>query len=233
MDVVPSSLADRLERVKSLIAAAASTSSRPISPTLIAVSKTKPVELFLEAYSAGQRLFGESYVQEVTQKAPFLPADAQIHFIGHLQSNKAKALLTVPQVVCVQTVDSSKLASALEKACCALGRSVDVMIQVNACSQDSKSGVPPTTVAVAQLRDELSTCPHLHLTGLMTIGSPEDSALAVPTAFETLRELRDAVLPAGKLSMGMTADMEAAVRAGSDFVRIGTAIFGERDYSTC
>ena len=150
----------------------------------MAVSKTKPVELLTECYNEGQRHFGENYVQEIVQKAPLLPADIQWHFIGHLQSKKCKPLLTaVPNLFVVEGVDSENLATKLDNACKALGREpLRIFIQVNTSGEDSKSGVSPDG-CVALARFVSSSCPHLHLSGLMTIGKFGDKS---PKYFEVV-----------------------------------------------
>ena len=146
----------------------------PVPVRLVAVSKTKPAEMLMEAYERGQRSFGENYVQELVEKCQLLPADVQWHFIGHLQSNKCGLVAQVPNLFMVETLDSQKLAEKLDKA---WGSQPDreplkVMIQVNTSSEDSKAGVAPSeTVSLAEFI--ASSCPSLRLTGLMTIGRGE------------------------------------------------------------
>jgi pyridoxal phosphate enzyme (YggS family) len=206
-------------------------------PCLVAVSKTKPVEMLQEAYAAGQRRFGENYVQELVAKASQMPRDVVWHFIGTLQSNKAKELLRgVPLLSCVETVDSAKLADRLQTAVAGLTppRTVplDIMLQVNTSPwEGSKGGVLAEDVG-ALAAHVAAACPLLRLVGLMTIGAPGDS-----TCFKALRECRDALASvlgqppeALSLSMGMSGDFEAAISAGSDSVRVGSSIFGARAY---
>jgi hypothetical protein len=206
-------------------------------PRLVAVSKTKPNELLQEAYEAGVRDFGENYVQELVGKAPALPPDIRWRFIGKLQSNKAKALVAIPNLVAVETVDSLKLALKIEAAVASAdpprAAPLDVLLQVDSSPwEGTKNGMPAAEVpdVAAAVRAD---CPHLRLAGLMTIGAPGDAS-----CFQALVDCREAVAarlglePATlELSMGMSGDFEAAVKAGSTSVRVGSSIFGERDYS--
>eukprot|EP00871_Galdieria_phlegrea_P004685 jgi/Galph1/5217/GphlegSOOS_G3820.1 len=200
-------------------------------PRIVAVSKTKPVSLILEAYQAGQRHFGENYVQELVDKAKQLPQDIQWHFIGHLQTNKVKRLLTVENLWAVETVDRVPIATALELQCSKLGRSyLNVFLQVNTSNEDTKSGCRPDEVTEVA-KYILEKCPHLSLKGLMTIGRPVVSE--VSQDFVTLKACRDKVLMECQLehlelSMGMSNDWKAAMRLGSDNLRIGSYLFGER-----
>jgi len=231
--MVAKSLAEVLGRV----AAASSRAGRP-APRLVAVSKTKPVEAVRAAFDAGQRDFGENYVQELLEKAPALPSDIRWRFIGHLQSNKAKALCAgVPNLAAVETVDSAKLATLLDAAWAPLcaaqgGRRLDVYVQVNTSGEETKHGVEPGE-AVPLARHVAATCRHLRLAGLMTIGQPDYSSR--PENFTALAACRAAVAadlgvpPADlELSMGMSGDFEQAVEMGSSNVRVGSALFGAR-----
>lgn len=204
---------------------------------LVAVSKTKPASDVREAYEAGQRDFGENYVQEVLEKAPVLPQDIRWHFIGHLQSNKVKALIEgVPSLFMVQTVDSEKLANKLDSAVGAAqrGTPLSVLVQVNTSGEESKYGVvPEECVALAQ--HIARNCSNLHLAGLMTIGMPDYSSR--PENFACLADCRKQVADSLglkesdlELSMGMSGDFEAAIEMGSTNVRVGSTIFGARVY---
>jgi PLP dependent protein len=233
----PSSVAASLSQISERVSAASAKSGRLRMPRLVAVSKTKPADAVREAYAAGHRHFGENYVQELVTKAGELPADIQWHFIGTLQSNKAKALLSVPNIFCVETVDREKAATALDAAAKSIGREskLRVLVQVNTSGEESKSGCAAEE-AVALAKHVVDHCPRLELGGLMTIGAPDESE--EPIAFRTLFETRDKVaehlrVPAAnlELSMGMSGDFEAAIRMGSDSVRVGSLIFGARDYS--
>ncbi|KAF7771782.1 hypothetical protein Agabi119p4_6093 [Agaricus bisporus var. burnettii] len=228
------------------------------TPTLIAVSKYKPASDIMACYEQRHYDFGENYSQELVDKAAILPRDIRWHFIGALQSNKAKILASIPNLYCVQTLTSAKTASALNKAI-PEDRTLRVLVQVNTSGEESKSGLPPLgpdthvgTSELAQLVVHVVTkCPRLRFEGLMTIGALEQSLNASETEknadFETLKETRDRLKEflidnaeqtghswghevSGKLmlSMGMSGDFEAAIKAGSDIVRVGTGIFGQR-----
>ena len=233
------STAKALSDVAARVAAAAQRAGRtPSTVRLVAVSKTKQVELLRECYDAGHRTFGENYVQEIVDKAPSMPADTQWHFIGHLQSNKAKTLLeAVPNLAMIETIDSKKLASKLNSALEAreAREALRVLVQVNTSGEESKHGVEPSEcVELAKhIKDE---CPRLMFRGLMTIGMPDYTSK--PENFITLKKCRDDVcaalgldLDACELSMGMSGDFEAAIEMGSTNVRVGSTIFGARDYS--
>jgi len=212
---------------------------------LVAVSKTKPVELLMEAYEAGQRAFGENYAQELLSKAATLPSDIRWHFIGPLQSNKAAALVKgvgLEKLACIETVSTIKLANKLNRAVATLHEDMDdeeekkrlgIYLQVNTSGEESKSGVSPDEVS--NLAVEISTnCPQLQILGLMTIGAPGDF-----TCFDSLVSCRTDVANALglesekslELSMGMSGDFEEAIARGSTSVRVGSTIFGTRDYS--
>merc|ERR1719343_1382387 len=159
---------------------------------LVAVSKTKPVELLQEAYDAGQRCFGENYVQELVDKAPALPEDVQWHFIGHLQSNKVGMLLKgCPSLTCLETIDSEKLARTVDKAWLAnvSGRKLRVMVQINSSGEETKNGVDAKD-AVELCRVIATECSGLELAGLMTIGAPDYSGCRTED-FETLHKCRE------------------------------------------
>ncbi|PRW55987.1 proline synthase co-transcribed bacterial-like protein -like [Chlorella sorokiniana] len=173
----------------------------------------------------------------MVEKAPQLPADISWHFIGHLQSNKVKALLeAVPNLSLLETVDSEKLANKLDSTVAALGRPpLAVFVQVNTSGEESKYGVEPQD-CVALARHIHTSCSNLRLAGLMTIGMPDYSSR--PENFQCLAECRSAVcealgLPEAEveLSMGMSGDFEQAIEMGSTNVRVGSTIFGARQYN--
>ncbi|KXZ46351.1 hypothetical protein GPECTOR_44g3 [Gonium pectorale] len=230
---VETALKDVMSRMKQASERAGRT--QPIR--LVAVSKTKPVEALQEAYDAGQRVFGENYVQEMLDKVPALPADIQWHFIGHLQSNKVKAVVEgVPNLSMVETVDSTKLADRLNRAVEQAGRPepLAVMVQVNTSGEESKYGVEPDG-CVDVARHIAKNCPRLRLAGLMTIGQPDYSSR--PENFSCLADCRRRVaaelgLPdeSLELSMGMSGDFEQAIEMGSTNIRVGSTIFGAREY---
>ncbi|WMV48763.1 hypothetical protein MTR67_042148 [Solanum verrucosum] len=203
---------------------------------VVAVSKTKPISLITQVYEAGHRCFGENYVQEIIQKAPELPEDIEWHYIGHLQSNKAKQLLTaVPNLAMVHGVDNQKLANYLDRAVSSIGRQpLKVLVQVNTSGEESKSGVDPSNCIELAKHVKLD-CPNLEFSGLMTIGQPDYTS--TPENFKTLLNCRTEVCKAlgmaesrCELSMGMSSDFELAIEMGSTNVRIGSTIFGPREY---
>jgi pyridoxal phosphate enzyme (YggS family) len=217
-------IASNLQSVQDRISSACDSCQRDVSSVrLVAVSKTKPLVLLQEAYDAGQRVFGENYVQELLEKAPQLPDDVSWHFIGALQSNKVNKLVEIPNLV-VETVSSEKLAAKLNKA-----GTFCVFCQVNTSREDSKSGVEPSE-AMSLCRYIIEQCPNLTLQGLMTIGAPGDES-----CFDTLVACRDEISAALgmelELSMGMSDDFEVAIAKGATNIRVGSTIFGARDYS--
>ena len=222
-------IAQNLEEVRGRMAAAARRAGRdPAGVRLVAVSKTVPVELIRQAVAAGQRLFGENYLQEARGKIEALGEAASWHFIGHLQSNKAKA--AVDRFELIHGVDRLKLARALEAAAASLESSQKILMQVNLAGEASKSGTSPE--AAAELWREISRLPHLRLVGLMTM-PPFLDPEAVRPYFRALRELRERLqdlggTPLPELSMGMSGDFEVAIEEGATLVRVGTAIFGSR-----
>ncbi|KAG2379573.1 hypothetical protein C9374_006690 [Naegleria lovaniensis] len=211
------------------------------SVRLVAVSKTKPVEMLKECFDAGQEHFGENYIQEICEKAPLLPKEIKWHFIGHLQSNKVKQLVEkVESLYMVETVDRVKIAQALEKTWSNTGRDrkLNVLVQVNTSNEESKSGISTIRECEEVIRYILEQCPHLNLRGLMTIGSYEHSqdpernpdfeklVQFKTELFEKMAEL--AQINPFELSMGMSHDYEVAIKYGSTNVRVGSAIFGAR-----
>ncbi|KAL1320295.1 hypothetical protein HN51_065013 [Arachis hypogaea] len=207
----------------------------PQQVRIVAVSKTKPVSVIREVYDSGHRCFGENYVQELVEKAPQLPEDIEWHFIGNLQSNKAKLLVnSVPNLEYVETVDDEKIANCLDNAVANLGRKpLKVFVQVNTSGETSKFGVDPSECVdlVKYVKDR--QC--LEFCGLMTIGMPDYTS--TPENFKTLWNCRSEVCKAigipedqCELSMGMSADFEQAIEMGSTNVRIGSTIFGAREY---
>jgi len=206
-----------------------------------AVSKTKPSSLVQEAYDAGQMHFGENYVQELAVKAQLLPKDIKWHFIGHLQSKKCKALATIPNLYMVHSIDSQRLATQLNNACESVGRNdkLKVLVQVNTSGEQSKFGCEPSQ-CVLLVHHVITTCPRLHFSGLMTIGRLEGEPK--PDCFQLLAKLRDDCIAqcaldsshqqsSLELSMGMSSDYNLAVQYGATIVRLGSTIFGKRDYT--
>lgn len=224
-----SSVVEGLTAVRARIVAAATAAGRdPASVKLVAVSKTKPESAIREAYAAGQRAFGESYAQELERKAAALAdlKELEWHFIGHLQSNKAKLVAKVAHVV--HAVDGPALARELGKRAATAGRQLRALAEVKLSREPTKHGALPEELEEVLRAIEAEAA--LKLVGLMTMPELGDAA-AAKRAFSTLRSLQklhggDARLP--DLSMGMTGDLEIAIAEGATMVRVGTAIFGER-----
>jgi len=223
-----------LSTVRGQITTFTAKAGRSTEPRLVAVSKTKGAHYVKAAYDHGHRIFGENYVQELVEKAPLLPGDIEWHFIGHLQRNKCKQLLSIPNLAMVETVDSAKLATDLDKACQKVGRKkLRVMVQVNTSGESSKFGCEPSE-CTSLVRHVHQTCKSLEFTGLMTIGRYDENPK--PDCFASLVKCREAAAAELKvpptsleLSMGMSADLELSIAMGSTYVRVGTAIFGVRD----
>ncbi|KAK5826277.1 uncharacterized protein LOC108484467 [Gossypium arboreum] len=203
---------------------------------VVAVSKTKPVSVIRQVYDAGHRCFGENYVQEIVEKAPQLPDDIEWHFIGNLQSNKVKPLIAgVPNLAMVETVDDEKIANHLNRVVGSFERKpLKVLVQVNTSGEESKSGVEPSG-CVELVKHVSLNCPNLQFCGLMTIGMPDYTS--TPENFKTLANCRSEVckvlgIPEEQceLSMGMSSDFELAIEMGSTNVRVGSTIFGAREY---
>jgi pyridoxal phosphate enzyme (YggS family) len=222
-------VAANLHEVRARIARAAAASGRaPGDVRLVAVSKTKSPAGIREAYDAGQRAFGESYAQELAAKAEALAdlTDIEWHFVGHLQTNKARVVARWARVV--HSVDSVALARELGRRATKEGAAIQVLVEVNVAGEAQKAGASPSEIA--EVVAEVQAHGSLALRGLMTVppaGDPE----AARSVFETLVVLRNlhgglAVLP--ELSIGMSGDLEVAVACGATYVRVGTAIFGER-----
>ncbi|EKO3441400.1 YggS family pyridoxal phosphate-dependent enzyme [Vibrio fluvialis] len=232
-----SSIQQNLEHITSQIENAQQKCGRPRSSVqLLAVSKTKPVEAILEAAQAGQRAFGENYVQEGCDKVQFFAEhhpelDLEWHFIGPLQSNKTRQI--AEHFDWMHTIDRAKIAQRLNEQRPAHLPPLQVLIQVNTSGEASKSGISENDLFT--LAELISGLPNLTLRGLMSIPENVPDYPSQLAAFRQLAALKDRLAEKydgiDTLSMGMSGDMEAAIEAGSTIVRIGTAIFGQRDYS--
>ncbi|HEY0051406.1 MAG TPA: YggS family pyridoxal phosphate-dependent enzyme [Pyrinomonadaceae bacterium] len=223
-------LAERLAKVKKQIAAAAEKAGRSAAEiTLIAVSKTHPAAVLSEAIEAGASALGENKVQEAERKIPEIGREkAQWHLIGHLQSNKARKAVRLFDFI--HTLDSVELAGRLERICIEENVSaLSVFVQVDLAREATKSGIDEKDLP--QLIEFLRACRHLKLEGLMTLPPFFEDVEKARPFFAKLRGWRDRLLPEGKLSMGMSHDFEAAIEEGATHVRVGTAIFGERNYT--
>lgn len=226
---------DNLVNVQNKIFEACKRSGRnPEEVTLIAVSKTKPIEMIAEAINAGAKEFGENKAQEMKEKQEALPKDLNWHFIGHLQTNKVKYV--VGRACLIHSVDSLHLAEAIEKESAKKNLISDILVEVNVAQEATKFGLKPEDTE--KLIHDIVALPHIHICGLMTIApyvkDPEENRgifrqlkkLSVDIAKKNIDNIDMSVL-----SMGMTNDYEIAVEEGATHVRVGTGIFGERDYS--
>ncbi|QCI15059.1 YggS family pyridoxal phosphate-dependent enzyme [Pseudomonas putida] len=224
-----STIADNLSALAARIDSAAKAAGRaPASIQLLAVSKTKPASAIREIHAAGVRDVGENYLQEALAKQQELTDLPLIwHFIGPIQSNKTKAI--AEHFDWVHSVDRLKIAQRLSEQRPAGLPPLNICLQVNVSGEDSKSGCAPADLP--GLAQAVAALPNLRLRGLMAIPEPTDDRAAQETAFATVRQLRDDLgLGLDTLSMGMSHDLEAAIAQGATWVRIGTALFGARDY---
>jgi pyridoxal phosphate enzyme (YggS family) len=212
-------------------------SSLPDGVRLVAVSKLKPVEDILEAYAAGQRAFGENYATELRDKAALLPKDIEWHFIGHLQGKQLKYY--IPFVSMIHGVDSLSHLEEVERAAAKAGRTVDVLLQVHVALEETKFGFSPEELESLDFPQYLAQLQHTRICGVMGMASNTPDQSRVRTDFRAIRVLFDR-LKAGpfadrpefrEVSMGMSHDYPIAVEEGSTLVRIGSSIFGPRDYS--
>ncbi len=224
-----STIADNLGQVSQRISAAADAVQRDASSIhLLAVSKTKPAQAVREAYAAGLHDFGENYLQEALGKqAELTDLPLSWHFIGPIQSNKTRAI--AENFAWVHSVDRLKIAQRLSEQRPADLPPLNICIQVNVSGEASKSGCTPADLPA--LASAISALPRLKLRGLMAIPEPTEDRAAQDAAFAQVRDLQNSLdLPLDTLSMGMSHDLESAIAQGATWVRIGTALFGARDY---
>lgn len=228
-------LKDQLQEVEKRIQAACDRAGRKREEvTLIAVSKTKPVETLQEAYDLGVRIFGENKVQELTAKYEALPKDIHWHMIGHLQTNKVKYIIDKAELI--HSVDSLKLAETIEKEAAKRDLIADILVEVNVAEEESKFGMKMEEVI--PFVEKVSAFPHVRVRGLMTIAPFVEDPEENRSIFADLHKLyidikkknhdNDTV---SVLSMGMTNDYEVAIEEGATMVRVGTGIFGARNYA--
>lgn len=228
------SIVDNLRQIRERMRTAAQRASRdPDSVRLVAVSKTQPIEAIIAAADAGQRIFGENYVQEFLDKAGHAPETVEWHFIGSLQSNKVKYI--VGHVTLIHSVDRLSLAREIDRHGEKTGTTCDILLQVNISGEETKSGA--TAAGVIELAREASILPHLRVRGLMTMPPFFDEPERARPYFRELRRLAGVIeaqkipgVSMDELSMGMSGDFEVAIEEGATLVRVGTAIFGERSY---
>jgi len=205
----------------------------PDGVELVAAAKTRKPEEIVEAIEAGIKIIGENYVQEAERASEVVGNKVRWHFIGHLQRNKVKKAVTLFDMI--ETVDSVEMAGEIDKRCAQIGKVMPVLIEINSGHEEQKSGVLPENAA--QLVKELSVFPNIRIMGLMTMGprfgNPEDSRpyfVETKKIFDRLKELNLPEIEMRYLSMGMTNSYKVAIEEGANMVRIGTRIFGKRDY---
>lgn len=211
------------------------TSQLPTGVKLVAVSKFHPVERLQEAYDAGQRLFGENRAQELASKAPQLPADIEWNFIGHLQKNKVRMI--IPHVAMIQSVDSVELLNLINKEAARVNRHIKVLLQLHVAKEQTKSGFTVDEVLKAAAEGNFEGLSNVTIAGVMAMATFTDDMQQVASEFETvhdtfirLREMKFATPDFKEISMGMSDDWPIAVEHGATIVRIGTDIFGAREY---
>ena len=227
-----STIAQRLAAISHRIVVACESCGRDADQvTLVGVSKRQPLDRMRDAYAAGLRTFGENQIQEGVAKCSELPADVDWHFIGHLQSNKAKA--AARHFDTIHSIDRLKIAQRLDREATLLGRRLRVFLQVNIGREPSKSGFDPDDFV--ETATPLAELEHLEVLGLMALPPYEDDPEEARGWFRRLRRLRDQLLEQpgwagcpGQLSMGMSHDFELAIEEGATHVRVGTSIFGRR-----
>ncbi len=228
-------ITDNLKTVHARINAACERGHRdPSDVQLIDVSKTKPVEMLKEAYNNGERHFGENKVQELVTKYEQLPKDIKWHMIGHLQRNKVKYI--VDKVALIHSVDSVRLAEEIHKEALKIGRKVPILIEVNVAGEKTKFGIAPEEVE--DLLREIAPLDGIDVQGLMTIAPFVTDSEENRQYFNRLKQLSVDIshknidnVNMNFLSMGMTGDYDVAIEEGASFVRVGTGIFGERNYN--
>ncbi|MFY8180891.1 MAG: YggS family pyridoxal phosphate-dependent enzyme [Flavobacterium sp.] len=211
-------------------------SQLPNHVTLVAVSKTKPVADLMEAYNAGQQIFGENYVQELVEKHEALPKDIQWHFIGHLQSRKVK--LIAPFVNLIHGVDSLKLLHEINKEAQKNNRVIDCLLQIFIAEEDSKFGLDEKELTEILSSEEFKNLKNIRIIGLMGMATFTDNKDQIKKEFQNLKTIFDKVsklktenCQLNTISMGMSGDYQLAIECGSTMVRIGSSIFGNRNYN--
>ena len=209
----------------------------PKTCKLIAVSKTQPVDVIREANDAGQRIFGENKVQEMVPKAEALPRDIEWHMIGHLQSNKVKYI--APFVHCIHSVDSEKLLEEINKQAVKANRIINCLLQIHIATEETKFGFSAEEVTTMISSENFSRWNNIRIVGLMGMATFTTDTSTIRNEFRTLKKIKDQLnttaLPPQvqltELSMGMSSDYPIAIEEGSTMIRVGTAIFGTRNYS--
>lgn len=227
-DSADSSIARRLACIRA---------SLPEGVELVAVSKFHPAEKLRQAYDAGQRAFGESRVQELCAKIPLLPDDVRWHFIGHLQTNKVRQLVATRRVHLIESVDSERLLRAIDAESGRAGIVSRVLMQVHVAREETKFGLDPAELADFFASRRFESLRATHICGIMGMASNTDDTARVAADFDAIADAARSALAAAPdlrgfdiVSMGMSGDYPLAIAAGSTHIRIGTAIFGNREY---
>ncbi len=218
------SISDRLHRILKTL---------PEGVQLVAVSKFHPAERLEEAYNAGQRIFGESRPQEMAAKAAILPKDIEWHMIGHLQTNKVKYI--APFVSMISSVDSERLIEEIEKQAAKNNRIIDILLEVHVADEQTKSGWSQEELDAYLATEALKSMEHIRVRGVMTIATNTDDETIIRRDFQRIKEIYESLkshfgASFDTLSIGMSDDYPIALEYGSTMVRIGTAIFGAREY---
>jgi PLP dependent protein len=219
------SIKDNLLKIKS---------SLPENVTLVAVSKTKPISDLMEAYEAGQRIFGENKIQEMTEKHQQMPKDIQWHMIGHVQSNKVKYM--IPYVKLIHGVDSLKLLKEINRQAVRWRKNVDCLLQIHIAEEETKFGLDENELSKLLNSDEFKSFQNIKVVGLMGMATFTDNQEQIKREFEYLKSIFDKLskqpttqnLQPTTLSLGMSGDYQLAIECGSTMVRIGSSIFGSR-----
>ena len=201
-------------------------SSLPSEVSLVAVSKTKPVSDLLEAYQAGQRIFGENKIQEMVSKWEQLPKDIQWHMIGHVQTNKVKYM--APFVHTIHAVDRIKLLKEIQKQAEKNKRIINCLIQIRIAEEDTKFGLAASELDA--MLEAAASCSHVKIKGLMGMATFTSDTDQIQTEFQKLAQLYQKNSEFEVLSMGMSGDYPIAIEAGSNMIRVGSKLFGERNY---
>jgi hypothetical protein len=219
-------IADNIDRVRATL---------PLGVELVAVSKFHPIDALREAYNAGQRVFGESRVQELTGKIDQMPADVRWHFIGHLQTNKVKPL--IGRVALIESVDSLRLLNLIDRLSAEQGVVTRVLMQVHVAAEETKTGFFPDELLDYFKQRSFEQLKATHLCGIMGMATNTDDRQRIEADFRAIADLRRQILEIAPdlrgfdtVSMGMSHDYPLAVSCGSTMVRVGTMIFGEREY---
>ncbi len=211
------SIKDNLLKIKSTL---------PEHVRLVAVSKTKPVVDLMEAYNAGQRIFGENKIQEMTEKWEQMPKDIQWHMIGHIQTNKVKFM--APYVSLIHGVDSLKLLEEINKQALKNNRIIDCLLQIHIAEEETKFGLNKDELADLLVSESFKNFKNINIVGLMGMATFTENQIQIKKEFEHLKSIFDQLKNLKTLSMGMSGDYQLAIECGSTMVRIGSSIFGGR-----